>query len=32
MGVVNLLNEYGYKVEMVYSNDDDINYLMRKEE
>ena len=32
MGVVNLLNEYGYRVEMVYSNDDDINYIMRKVE
>ena len=32
MGVVNLLNEYGYYVEHVYSNDDDINYLMRRED
>ena len=32
MCVVNLLNEYGYRVEMVYSNDDDINYIMRKVE
>lgn len=32
MGVVNLLNEYGYRVEMVYSNDDDVNYIMRKVE
>ena len=30
MGVVNLLNEYGYQVDMVYSSDDDINYIMRK--
>lgn len=32
MGVVNLLNEYGYYVEHVYSNEDDTNLIMRKEE
>ncbi|MDB4016116.1 hypothetical protein N9483_07145 [Flavobacteriaceae bacterium] len=31
MGVVNLLNEYGYQVEMVYSDDAGVNYIMRKE-
>lgn len=30
MGVVNLLNEYGYIIDKIYSNEDDTNIIMRK--